>query len=341
MTSEPTTDVPHRSSTTGRVAAIIYNPVKVDLDELRAAFAAGSAGWGDPMWLETSEDDPGRGMAANAVKAGVDVVIAAGGDGTVRAVAEALRGSGVPLALLPSGTGNLLARNLELTLDDTAESIDAALNGVDRKIDIGVIDIRREDGEVDQRAFVVMAGLGIDAKMIENTNEGLKKRVGWLAYVDAIARSMRDASQLRLRFHIDEGPARSIRAHTLIVGNCGTLPANILLLPDARIDDGVFDIAFLRPKGFLGWVQIWWKVAWEHRIIRQTTVGRKLMGQSKEIRALEYDTAARLSATFARPEAIELDGDSFGSTIAFTAWVDPLGLTVRVPQPADEAGDER
>lgn len=331
MTSNSTAAVPDRSSATGRVAAVIYNPVKVDLDEVRAAVAAASGAWGEPMWLETSEEDPGGGVAAEAVKAGVDLVIAAGGDGTVRAVAEEMRGTGIPLALLPSGTGNLLARNLELTLDDVATSVDAAFNGVDRKIDVGVIDIRREDGTTDQHAFLVMAGLGIDAKMIENTNEELKKRAGWLAYVDAISRSMRDSSQLRFRFKLDDGRVRPIRAHTLIVGNCGSLPANILLMPDALIDDGVFDIAFLRPKGFVGWVQIWWKVAWEHGIIRQTKAGRKLMGESKEIRALEYDTAATLTAKFTRPEAIELDGDSFGETIAFKAQIDPGALTVRVP----------
>ncbi|CAN5569898.1 diacylglycerol kinase family protein [soil metagenome] len=312
-------------------AAVVYNPMKVELEDIRAAIAADSGAWAEPLWLETSEDDPGGGAATQALQAKVDLVIAAGGDGTVRAVAEALRGSGVPLALLPSGTGNLLARNLELTLDDLAVSVDVALNGVDRPIDIGVIDIDRQDGSQDRHAFLVMAGLGIDAKMIENTTEELKKRVGWLAYVDAISRAMRDSSQLRIRFHLDKGPKRAIQAHTLIVGNCGSLPANMLLMPDAVIDDGLFDIVFLRPNGFVGWVQIWWKVAWENGVIRRTRAGRKLMGETKEIRALEYDTAEQIEATFASAEVVELDGDSFGETVGVTAWVDALGLIVRVP----------
>lgn len=315
------------------VVAIVFNPVKVDREQIGQAIQADpeSTSWAEPMWLETTEDDPGQGVTAQAVEAGVDLVIVAGGDGTVRAVGEALRGSGIPMALLPSGTGNLLARNLDLKLDDLEGSIRSALSGEDRKIDMGVIEIHREDGSVDTQSFLVMAGLGIDAKMIENTNEKLKKRVGWLAYVDAIARSLRDSSQLRLRYRLDTGAPHGIRAHTLIVGNCGMLTANMVLMPDAVIDDGVFDIVFLRPEGFFGWVQIWARVAWENGIIRRTRTGRRVMGETKAIRALDYETAARFHATFAHPETIELDGDTFGTTSEFETWVDPLSLVVRIP----------
>ena len=317
----------------GRLMAIVYNPVKIDRDDNVAAIEADeqSAGWEEPMWLETSEEDPGGEITARAVAARADVVIAAGGDGTVRAVAEALTGSGIALALLPSGTGNLLARNLDLTLDDLAHSIHLALSGNARKIDVGMIDIRREDGSTDTNAFLVMAGLGVDAKMVENTNEDLKKRVGWLAYVDAIARALRDKSQLRLRYSLDGRASHRITAHTLIIGNCGSLPANMLLLPDALIDDGLLDIVFLRPKGFIGWLQIWVRVAWENGIVRQTRIGRRLMGETKSIRALEYDRAETITADFHRAEAIELDGDSFGTATAIKTWIKPGALSVLVP----------
>ncbi|MDN5727127.1 MAG: NAD(+)/NADH kinase, partial [Propionibacteriales bacterium] len=106
-----------------RRAAMVYNPVKVDLEVLQAAVEAAEAtsGYEPTIWLETSKEDPGTSMASDAVDQGATVVLAAGGDGTVRAVAEGLRGTDVPLALLPSGTGNLLARNLELTLDSIDE----------------------------------------------------------------------------------------------------------------------------------------------------------------------------------------------------------------------------
>src|SRR4051812_27004958 len=103
-----------------RFAAVVYNPIKVDLDALRASVdaAAREAGWGESRWYETSEEDPGVGEAKQAVDEGAEIVLAPGGDGTIRAVAEGLHKTGVPIALLPSGTGNLLARNLDLALDN-------------------------------------------------------------------------------------------------------------------------------------------------------------------------------------------------------------------------------
>lgn len=316
-----------------RTAAVIYNPVKVDLEALRAAVnaAESTAGWQESVWFATSEEDPGGGMAREALAAGADVVLAAGGDGTVRAVAEALRGSGIPVALLPSGTGNLLARNLGLTLDNLKESVSTAFSGDDRKIDLGVVMAEREDGTRDSFVFVVMAGLGLDAQMIANTNPDLKKRLGWLAYVDAIVRSLRDKNQLNIRFSIDGSPARTARVHTIMVGNCGSLPGNILLLPDAAVDDGVFDIVALRPEGFFGWVQVWVKIVWENGVLRRSQVGRKIMGLTKEVRTLRYLKGSNLVLRLDRAEEFELDGDSFGKVIAVKATVDHLGLTVKVP----------
>lgn len=285
------------------------------------------------MWFETTADDPGTGQARQAVDAGVDVVIAAGGDGTIRAIAQVVAGSSVSLALLPSGTGNLLARNLDLTLDDMAHSIGVAFGGTDRTIDLAWAEIRREGGGVAREAFLVMAGLGLDAKMLSHTDEELKARVGWLAYVDAIRKALRDKNRLRMRYRLDGRFTRTVSAHTLIIGNCGSLPANILLLPSAAIDDGRFEAVFLRPESAWGWVQILVKVVWENGVLRRTRFGRKLM--SPEVDALRYVKGRRLEVVLSRPEELELDGDGFGRTRAFRAWIDAGGLTVRVP--ADEA----
>src|SRR5690606_16183468 len=145
-------------------AAVVYNPTKVDLPELRdaVALAESEAGWAKSLWIETTEEDPGVGQARQAVEQGAAVVIAAGGDGTVRAVAEGLHESGVPLTLLPAGTGNLLARNMDLTLTDMPDSVRTAFTGHDRRIDLGLVDIERPDGSRESHAFVVMAGIGLD-----------------------------------------------------------------------------------------------------------------------------------------------------------------------------------
>src|SRR6185437_8952678 len=168
-------------------AAVVYNPVKVDVAHVKAAVrtAATHAGWREPLWLETTEEEEGQAQTRQALEQGATLVVAAGGDGTVRAVAEALRGSDASLGILPSGTGNLLARNLDLPLTDLDEACTIAFAGEDRPIDIGIASLTRADGDDSEHAFLVMAGLGIDAAMIANTKSTLKRRFGWLAYVES------------------------------------------------------------------------------------------------------------------------------------------------------------
>jgi len=325
------------AATAPKRAAVVYNPIKVDRDRLRAAVAVSESenGWAKSLWLETTEEDPGHGLAEQAVAQKVDMVIAAGGDGTVRAVGAGLRGTGVALALLPSGTGNLLARNLGLDVNANhlEASVSAAFSGIDHAIDMGVIEIDRADGSSEEHAFLVMAGLGLDAKMIANTDPELKKRVGWLAYVGAIGRVLIDKEVLRIRYRLDGGEERSSRVHTILVGNCGSLPGNILLLPDAELDDGLFDIVTLRPEGFGGWARVWVGIVWENGVLRRSSTGRKLLNlRQKPVRALRYLRGRRLHVDLDRPEEFELDGDEFGLIVGFRAEVDPASLIVRMPR---------
>ncbi|WP_454777643.1 diacylglycerol/lipid kinase family protein [Georgenia muralis] len=120
--------------------AVVFNPSKsADGEALRRLVTqtATDAGLPEPMWFETTVEDPGLGQAREAVERGASVVISAGGDGTVRAVAEALAGTGVPMGLIPLGTGNLLARNLDLPLGSERELVSTALTGRDRPMDLG------------------------------------------------------------------------------------------------------------------------------------------------------------------------------------------------------------
>jgi diacylglycerol kinase (ATP) len=319
-----------------KTAAVIYNPTKVDREALQATIdeEAGAAGWAPSTWYETTAEDPGQGMVRQALEDGADLIIAAGGDGTVRAVAEAVRGTDATVALLPSGTGNLLARNLDLTLDDVPYSVRAAFTGVDRQIDLGMVEIERDDRSRSQHAFVVMAGMGIDAKMIENTDEDLKEKAGWAAYIKAIVASLRDPDELHMRFQLDDGKPKRAVLHTVILGNCGSLPGNILLLPDAVLDDGLLDLMLMRPGSALGWIRVWFKVAWVNGILRRSKAGRAVAGEHENDGDLHYETGTRFVARLSRPEEIELDGDGFGRAVAFRAWIEPGALTVRVP--ADE-----
>jgi len=228
---------------------VIYNPIKVpDFPATRQRIEAqmARAGWAEPIWLGTTVDDPGASMCATAVEEAVDVVIVCGGDGTVMACVTALAGGETPLALLPAGTGNLLARNLGIPLDDEQAAIRIALTGADRHIDVAA---------VEHRKFAVMAGLGFDAAIMEGVNENIKAKVGWLAYVWSALKSLMFPA-IRVEVSVDGAPFTRHRARTLVIGNVGFLQAGMPLIPDAAIDDGKLDVVLLYPRRFLSWVPL-------------------------------------------------------------------------------------
>lgn len=289
------------------------------------------AGWAETLWFETSEADAGEGQTRDAIGSGASVVIAAGGDGTVRAVVEGLRGSDAKLAIIPGGTGNLLARNLKLTRTHAEDSVGYAFTGVERKIDIGMVEIVRADGQRDQHAFVVLAGLGLDARMIALTNPRLKRAFGWLAYVDAGVRAIPALKSVDLVYSLDGAPERSSSVHTIFIGNCGALPGGIVLLPDAKPDDGLLDLAAIRPAGPFGWIKVWNRVTWQNGVLRRSTIGRSIIGFTGDGNEVRYVTAKDLRMSVAEPQAVQLDGDAFGEAVAVHAWIEPGALTVMVP----------
>ncbi|MFK0400867.1 diacylglycerol/lipid kinase family protein [Microbacterium sp. NPDC090225] len=317
-----------------RTVGIVVNPTKISIAALRDAIEAVSEELPDDVtaqWYETTAEDPGTGMAREAVADGCDLIIAAGGDGTVRAVAETLAGSGIPLGIVPAGTGNLLARNLAMNTGDPRTALHVAFTGSPRAIDVGRLDVLREDGSVDRRRFLVMAGIGIDARMIDATDPVLKKRVGWLAYVSAILRVMRIRKTLRMTMSLDGARAHRLRCHTIMVGNCGTLQGDILLMPDASVDDGNFEVLVLRPTSILGWVQIFVKIIWENGVLRRTSLGPRVLGLAHEVRAMSYRTTRDIRLRSDTPHRLEIDGDVVGQAMAIHARVEHGGLNVIVP----------
>jgi diacylglycerol kinase family enzyme len=159
--------------------AAVLNPAKVeDLAALKKAITDRCRNE-EPAWYETTEADTGAGQAQAAVTAGARLVLVCGGDGTVAACAGVLAGTGVAMAVVPVGTGNLLARNLDIPLE-LADALDVAFGTAERVIDVL---------EAAEQRFVVMAGLGFDAALIRDTDDDLKERLGWLAYVGGAART--------------------------------------------------------------------------------------------------------------------------------------------------------
>ena len=144
--------------------------------------------------------------------------------------------------IIPAGTGNLLARNLDIPLY-LRSAIDIALNGQDRAIDM----VKVGGDGIEDTHFMVMAGMGFDAAIMEGVNEDIKKKVGWVAYVISALKSLMFPA-VRVEISIDGGEFTIHRARTVVVGNVGFLQAGMPLLPDAAIDDGLLDVVILHPR---------------------------------------------------------------------------------------------
>ncbi|MHA7218793.1 diacylglycerol/lipid kinase family protein [Arthrobacter sp. MDT1-48-3] len=298
--------------------ALVLNPSKLQADATRALVeqACSDAGWEPPLVLETTIEDPGTGQAAQALAAGADVVIAAGGDGTVRAVAQALAHQPAALGLLPLGTGNLLVRNLGLPYNDIAGCLRLALHGSERRIDMARIRLRNDRSEVvSEHPFLVMGGVGFDASVVADAKQDLKEKFGWLAYSEAGVRHL-PGRRRRISISLDGQPPQSRKVRSLLVANCGKLPAGVDFVPDAVIDDGYLDVVVLSPRSLLGWTWMAAKILSRHRGV---------------IPVISYYRAREVTVWSADPIATQLDGDSSGSITSLTARVDPDALMVRVP----------
>jgi len=314
-------------------AALVYNPIKVDADRLRASVTrhAAEAGWDEPLFFETTVEDLGQGVAREALDPGADAVLVAGGDGTVRAVAEVMSGSATPLTIVPSGTGNLLARNLHLPLDDPDALVRATFDGETRDIDVGFIRLRRADGETAEHAFVVMGGMGLDAAMIANTRGDLKKKVGWVAYVDGAARSLVKARPFPVMYQVPGHRMHRAQVQSVLIANCGSLPAGLELIPEASIADGQLDIAIFQPKNPFGWLLVWRRVAWDNSVLRRFRAGRQMLALRTRDNSIRYmkGTGIDVAAQGARP--VQLDGDEFGEAVHMAVRIAAGSLIVVVP----------
>ncbi|MEV4686218.1 diacylglycerol kinase family protein [Microbacterium sp. LWH3-1.2] len=315
-------------------AALVYNPIKVDADRLRAMVTrlAAEAGWSEPLFYETTVDDLGDDVTREALEEGVDTVLVAGGDGTVRAVSEAMSGSGVPLAIVPSGTGNLLARNLKLPLTEPEAMIRAVFDGDRLSIDVGWTELARPDGTTAEHAFVVMGGIGLDAAMIANTNPQLKKTVGWVAYVDGAARSLPAAKPFRVVYELPGHRLHSSRVQSVLFANCGKLPAGLDLIPEASVADGALDIVIFQPKGPFGWLFVWRRVAWDNSFLRRFRAGRRVLSLRTKDNAVVYSRGAGIELATHEARPVQLDGDEFGEALSVKTRVDASALLVVVPK---------
>ncbi len=328
---------------------VVYNPVKVDEQKLRERVYAHAPEGARVEWAATTPEDDGHAQAAAVTRSGIELVIVAGGDGTVRTVASALAGSGVSLGVVPSGTGNLLARNLGMDLGLEA-SVRRAFHGVDKRIDLCHARLTRPDGSNERLGFVVMAGFGLDTGMIEYTDERWKRRLGPLAYGQGIVRSLTRGADATVTYTVDGMRTADTTLHTMILGNCGYLIGDFPLFPAALPDDGVIDLVAMSPRSFVGWVGIFNRLAVTS--VRSAIAAWRTRGRGREgdggggdnrpvarprgiriprsIGALAYSRGERVTLEMNRPQQFEVDGDPAGMVTRVDLEVEQGALRVRV-----------
>lgn len=283
---------------------VIFNPESGSAegeDELREAFGEHSDGH-DLRWSPTTEDDPGPGQAREAIERGADVVIACGGDGTVRAVAEAVAGSSVQLGVVPLGTGNLLAGNLDIPIG--LEAVPVALTAASRTLDMGVV-----NGE----KFAVMAGVGFDAAMIRDANTTIKSKLGSVAYMISGARNL-PAQIVRATLSVDGDQVWSGRTAMVLVGNCGSVTGGLEVFPDASPSDGVLDVAVLTAENVRDWARLLWRL---------------LRNKQQPPELVQRFTGTDIGVDLDRPTPYELDGEDRDEVQHLSFSIEPGALEVR------------
>ena len=260
--------------------------------------------------LETSGPGDAARLAREGVALGYRAVVAAGGDGTIAEVITGLAGSHVPLGIIPLGTGNQLAANLDLPTD-VERAVDVVVRGNELPIDVGLLN--------DERYFALIAGAGWDAEVMASCTRELKDRWGFAAYLfTGLRKAVTPRSAV---FHLTlDGEEFEVRAASVMIANTGHLfhtlfPLEVQIAPNSSFHDGLLDVCIFAPKNLQDVATVLWKVA------RRNYRGdeRLIYLQAREIH-IESDP----------PTVTQVDGDCIGETPLHARSV-AGGLRVLVP----------
>ncbi|MGH7643885.1 MAG: diacylglycerol/lipid kinase family protein [Candidatus Dormibacteria bacterium] len=290
-----------------RTGVVLVNPSRVgSVSALRETFSRVllQEGWTEPVWIETEPENDKREVVREAIGQGAEVLFACGGDGTVVTALAPLAGSDVALAVVPLGTGNVLARNLGLPLD-LPRAIRTGTGTGRRRIDLG---------EVEGRLFSVAAGIGLDAQMLADAPRRAKSRLGWWVYVAATIRRLGEP-RFAVQIRVDSGPWHIRQVRSVLVANVGRLPGGINLVPNASPDDGLLDVAILSPRNLGDWA---WLLA-------------SMVGSRPSRTRIETFRGRRVEIMTTVPQAREVDGESLSVGTELSVTVRPSSLTVCVP----------
>lgn len=291
--------------------AVVINPVsgtggRADVARHRAEKAAA---WLDARGVDaeifvTERRGHARELTRAAVAKGAQIVAAWGGDGTVNEVASAIVRRETTLAIIPSGSGNGLARELRLPFDASA-ALDVALRGRDRVIDAG---------ELDGRLFFNVAGLGLDARVAHRfAANGLVRR-GFARYLEVTLHELFTYAAAEYTIATGDEFLRE-RALLVAIANARQYGNGALIAPYARLDDGVLDLVVVKDRS---------------RISALISAPRLFTGQLHRVGGVVTRTVRELEIASAEPVLFHVDGEPFVGGPSIRACVHPKVLRVRV-----------
>jgi diacylglycerol kinase (ATP) len=276
------------------------------LEELRQEL--GESGVSDPMWSEVPKSRYARERVEKALAEGAETIFVWGGDGMVQRCVDVLAGSEARLAILPAGTANLFASNLGIP-DDIGEAVRVGLDGRERKLDLG-----KMNGE----HFAVMAGAGLDARMIKDADGGPKDRYGRLAYIWAASKNLR-VEPFKARIEVNGDLWYKGDASCLLVGNVGALFGGLEAFDSASPEDGQLELGVTRAESVGEWAR---------------TVARTAIGSAADSPFVQATKAERIDVELGRKVLYELDGGERKEVKRLKVKVKPAALTVMVPAEA-------
>ena len=297
---------------------LIINPVSgpgvVPVGEIRSKFSV----LGDRLTVhETLPDLSAKTLAEGAVSQGADLVVVVGGDGTMLQVAEGLIDTGVPLAVIPAGTANVFANELEIT-NDKIEAIDSLLS---RKTHIRKIDV----GCVGEKHFLLRLGIGLEAVMTVMTDREVKDRYGFWAYIWTALRVGSRMKQAHYYMVID-GKRNKIKGVTCVICNSGNLGLpGVKLLPDIDVSDGKLDVVVVREAS------LWSAGSLLYHAVKGVFSKVKAHGD-RPCYSIYHTQAKEVIVLSASHQVAARDGEDVGSDFPLRITLKHNALLVLVPE---------
>jgi len=277
------------------------------LTELRETLAR--EGYSDPLWYEIKTSSKAPKYARRALAKGADVIFVWGGDGTVQLCIDALAETKAILAILPAGTANLLAGNLNIPID-ISKAVSVGLHGTRRRLDTGSF-----NGE----HFAVMAGTGFDAFVIKEASDKLKNKIGRLAYFYSGTKNL-SARRVKAVIEVDGKEYFKGKVSCVFVGNVSKGMGGIEVFKEAKPDDGILELAVVTAKNPIDWAR---------------TLGRVTQGKAEKSPFVELTHGKEFQFTFKKRFPYEIDGSERKAVKKMHIKVHPSSITICVP--VDEA----